>query len=104
QLRFLVGHYDAPITSLNENPQIVVSGAFTGRGEQADSRRTEYHFDGTDVVTYVPEKHELNFGIDVPDISRRGMDDFTNFAGTYTFDRLPDFWAREPSPVFDTPG
>jgi len=97
QLRFLVGHYDAPITSLSENPQIVVSGAFTGGGAQADSRRTEYHFDGTDVVTYVSGKHELNFGIDVPDISRRGMDDFTNFAGTYTFDSLANFGAGQPS-------
>jgi hypothetical protein len=97
QLRFLVGHYDAPIRSLNENPQIVISGAFTGGGAQADSRRTEYHFDGTDIVTYVSGKHELNFGIDIPDISRRGMDDFTNFSGTYTFASLPDFQAGRPA-------
>jgi len=50
QLRFLVGHYDVPTTSLNPDPKIVVSGAFTGGGAQADSRRTEYHFDGTDIV------------------------------------------------------
>jgi hypothetical protein len=91
QLRFLVGHYDTPTTSVNENPQIVVAGAFTGGGAQADSRRTEYHFDGTDIVTFVSGKHELNFGIDVPDVSRRGMDDFTNFEGTYTFASLTDF-------------
>jgi hypothetical protein len=97
QLRFLVGHYDAPIRSLNENPQIVISGAFTGGGAQADSRRTEYHFDGTDIVTYVSGKHELNFGIDIPDISRRGMDDFTNFSGTYTFASLADFQAGRPA-------
>ncbi|HVS90314.1 MAG TPA: TonB-dependent receptor [Candidatus Acidoferrum sp.] len=93
QLRFLVGHFDRPITSLNANPQIVVAGAFTGGGAQAHSRRTEYHFDGTDIVTYVSGKHEMNFGIDVPDISRRGEDDFTNLGGTYTFARLADFEA-----------
>jgi hypothetical protein len=104
QLRFLVGHYDAPIRSLNENPQFVVSGAFTGGGAQADARRTEYHFDGTDIVTYVRGKHELNFGIDVPDISRRGMDDFTNFSGTYTFASLADFQAGRPATFFEQRG
>jgi hypothetical protein len=104
QLRFLVGHYDAPISSLNENPQIVVSGAFIGGGAQADSRRTEYHFDGTDIVTYVRGKHELNFGIDIPDISRRGMDDFTNFSGTYTFASLADFQAGRPATFFEQHG
>jgi len=91
QLQFLVGHYDAPVFSLNENPQIVVSGFFTGGGAQADSRRTEYHFDGTEFLTYVNGKHQLVFGVDIPDISRRGADDFTNMAGTYTFANLADF-------------
>jgi hypothetical protein len=96
-LRFLVGHFDTPTTSLNSNAQIVVSGAFTGGGAQADSRRTEYHFDGTDIVSYVEGKHELKFGIDVPDISRRGMDDFTNTEGTYTFGSLAAYEAGQPS-------
>jgi hypothetical protein len=104
QLRFLVGHYDAPISSLNANPQIVVAGAFTGGGAQANSRRTEYHFDGTDIVTYVNGKHEMNFGIDIPDISRRGMDDFTNFSGTYTFASLADFQAGRPATFFEQRG
>ena len=97
QLRFLVGHFDRPTTSINENPQIVVPGSFTGGGAQADSKRTEYHFDGTDVVSYVRGKHAINFGVDVPDISRRGEDDFTNQAGTYTFGSLTEYEARKPS-------
>ena len=96
QLQFLVGHFDAPTFSLNENPQIVVSGFFTGGGAQAGARRTEYHFDGTDFLTYVNGKHQLVFGVDIPDISRRGMDDFTNMAGTYTFANLTDFEASKP--------
>ena len=91
QLRFLVGHYDVPTTSLNPGPKIVVSGTFTGGGAQADSRRTEYHFDGTDIVSYANGKHQLSFGVDVPDLSRRGFDDFTNRAGTYTFGSLADY-------------
>ena len=97
QLRFLVGHYNSPIISNNPGAQIIVSGAFTGGGAQADSRRTEYHFDGQDIVTYSSGRHTLNFGIDIPDISRRGMDDFTNQLGTYTFGSLADFEAGTPT-------
>ena len=104
QLRFLVGHFGRPVTSLSANPQIVVAGAFTGGGAQADSRRTESHFDGTDIVTYVSGKHEVNFGIDVPDISRRGEDDFTNVGGTYTFASLADFAAGRPATFFQQRG
>jgi len=85
QARFLVGHYDSKVNSVNPEAQIAVSGLFTVGGAQADTRRTEYHFDGTDFVTYASGKHQLSFGIDIPDISRRGLDDFTNRAGTYSF-------------------
>jgi hypothetical protein len=96
QLRFLVGHYDNQTHSLNQNPKIFVSGAFIGGGAQADFRKTEYHFDGTDIVTYATGKQVLKFGIDVPDISRRAFDDFTNEAGTYSFASLPDYLAAHP--------
>ena len=66
---------------------------FTAGGAQADSRRTEYHFDGTDFATYANGRHQLSFGIDIPDISRRGLDDFTNRAGTYTFASAADYSA-----------
>jgi hypothetical protein len=85
QLRFLFGHFDAKVSSVDPAAQIAVSGLFMTGGAQADTRRTEYHFDGTDFATYASGKHQLSFGIDVPDISRRGLDDFTNHAGTYSF-------------------
>jgi Carboxypeptidase regulatory-like domain len=97
QLRFLVGHYDSPVTSVTASPQIAVSGLFTAGGAQADSRRTEYHFDGTDFATYASGKHQLSFGIDIPDISRRGFDDFTNRQGTYTFASSADFTSALPT-------
>ncbi len=96
QLHFLVGHYDNQTHSLNENPQIAVSGAFTGGGAQADARRTEYHLDATDIATYTSGKTETKFGIDIPDISRRGFDDFTNQAGTYSFSTIGDYAAQRP--------
>ncbi|HTF62096.1 MAG TPA: carboxypeptidase-like regulatory domain-containing protein, partial [Edaphobacter sp.] len=96
QLHFLIGHYDSQVHDLNENPQLIVSGAFTGGGAQANSRRTEYHFDGTDIVTYTSGKQEIKFGVDVPDISRRGFDDFTNQVGTYSFASLAAYTAAQP--------
>ncbi len=96
QLHFLLGHFDNQTHNLNENPQLIVQGAFTGGGAQTDFRRTEYHFDGTDIVTYSAGKQEIKFGVDVPDISRRGFDDFTNQAGTYSFASLADYQASNP--------
>jgi hypothetical protein len=96
QLHFLVGHFDNQTHSLNENPQIIVSGSFTGGGAQADARRTEYHLDATDIVTYTTGRQEIKFGIDIPDISRRAYDDFTNQAGTYSFASLGDYSASRP--------
>jgi Carboxypeptidase regulatory-like domain len=97
QLRFLVGHNDEPIFSATDAPQVIVEGYFTGGGAQADSKRTESHVDGTDFVTYSNGKHVLVFGVDVPDISRRGADDFTNFLGTYTFSDINTYAANRPS-------
>jgi hypothetical protein len=99
QLRFLVGQNNQPRVSVTQAPQIIVSGTFTGGGAQADSRRTEVHFDGADIVTWIHGKHLINFGIDVPDISRRGADDFTNQLGTYTFASLAAFQSNTPSTV-----
>ena len=97
QTRFLVGHFDSGVTSVLPQAQVAVSGLFTAGGAQADTRRTEYHFDGTDFATYASGKHQLSFGIDVPDISRRGLDDFTNRAGTYTFATSGAYIAGSPS-------
>lgn len=97
QIRFLLGHFDNAVQSVHTDPQIAVSGLFTAGGAQADSRRTEYHFDGTDFATYANGRHQLSFGIDIPDISRRGLDDFTNRAGTYTFASSTAYSAASPS-------
>jgi hypothetical protein len=96
-LRFLVGHNYEPVYSVTNVPQSIVEGYFTGGGAQMHSLRTEAHFDGTDVVTYSSGKHLLNFGVDVPDLSRRGADDFNNQLGTYTFTDINSYSAGAPS-------
>jgi Carboxypeptidase regulatory-like domain len=97
QLRFLVGYNDQRTSSANSAPQVVVSGAFTGGGAQADFDRTESHFDGANVTTYSSGRHTVNFSVESPDISRRGFDDNTNRAGTYTFESLAAFQEGQPS-------
>jgi hypothetical protein len=96
QLRFLVGYNDEPVRSTHPDAAILVQGAFTGGGAQSDTRRTEGHFDGTDLVTYSRGRQEMKFGVDVPDISRRGFDDFRNFGGAYNFASLADYAAGRP--------
>lgn len=96
QLHFLVGHYDQKVMSVTAAPQVAVSGAFTGGGAQADMRRTEYHFDGTDIVTWTRGRQEIKFGADTPDISRRALDDYTNQLGTYSFASLNTYQSNTP--------
>ncbi len=93
---FLVGHNLDRMTSITAAAQINVPGSFTGGGAQADMLRTESHFDGTDLVTYSTGKQVLTFGIDIPDISRRGNDDLTNRQGTYSFIDLQSFQTSTP--------
>jgi hypothetical protein len=97
QLRFLFGHNDNPSISNVAAPQLVVQGYFTGGGAQADLHRTEAHFDGTDFVTYTNGRHMLVFGVDIPDLSRRGSDDFTYQQGAYTFADISSFNAKQPA-------
>ena len=96
QLHFLVGHADNRTQDVNEAPQLNVSGAFTGGSAQADYFRTESHFDGSDIVTYTKGKQEIKFGVDVPDLSRRGYDNFTNRLGTYSFADLNHYMTAQP--------
>jgi hypothetical protein len=96
QLRVVVGRDHAPTTSVSEAPGIVVNGAFTGGGAQGDNLHTENHMNLNEILTWTPEKHNIRAGINVPDISRRGMDDRTNLQGTYYFSTLQDYALGQP--------
>jgi outer membrane receptor protein involved in Fe transport len=97
QFRMLVfGRQHTSTKSLNNGPRIVVQDAFTGGGAQADRLQTENHFTITEVLGYSAGKHSIRGGINVPDISRRGLDDYTNFGGTYTFATLQDYLQHRP--------
>lgn len=103
-LHFLVGQNTNGTSSLNTLPQLIVSGSFTGGGAQADLRRTENHFDGTDVVTITHGKQQFKFGIDVPDISRRAFENNTYRQGTYSFSSLAAYTAHQPFSYLEQSG
>jgi hypothetical protein len=94
--RFMIGRDHSLTASVDQQPKIVVLGAFTGGGAQADRVQTENHIAINEIVVWSGNKHTVRFGINVPDISRRGLDDNTNSGGTYTFSSLADYIAQRP--------
>lgn len=96
QFRFLVARQHTPTESVKAGARIVVLGAFTGGGAQADRLQTENHIALNEILVWSGKKHTVRFGINVPDLSRRGLDDNTNTAGTYTFSTLQDYLQNRP--------
>ncbi len=94
--RFMIARDHSVTASVDQQPKIVVLGAFTGGGAQADRLQTENHIALNEIVVWSGKKHTVRFGINVPDISRRGLDDNTNAGGTYTFSSLADYLAQRP--------
>ncbi|HYL98708.1 MAG TPA: carboxypeptidase regulatory-like domain-containing protein, partial [Blastocatellia bacterium] len=96
QLRFLAGHYYAPTTSVDPAHGTVVLGTFVGGGAQADQVRSEYHVEFTEELSYSLGKQTIKGGINVPDLSRRGIDNNLNQGGTFYFSSLADFENSHP--------
>jgi hypothetical protein len=96
QMRLILGRELHPTTSVTDAPAIVVPGSFTGGGAQADRDQTEVHVILNDTLSWSHGKHELRWGINVPDVSRRGLIDHTNIGGTYSFSTLADYAEARP--------
>lgn len=91
QLRVVFGRQHTPTISVTNAPGILVPGSFIGGGAQADRLQTENHMNLNDIVSWSIGKHYIRTGINIPDISRRGLVDKTNFGGTYSFSTLQDY-------------
>jgi hypothetical protein len=96
QFQILVGHEREPTTSVFESRAIVVAGAFTGGGAQADLVRTETHMQMNENLTWSCGRQTVQAGFQLPDWSRRGFYDRTNFGGTYYFSNLDTYTAGRP--------
>src|SRR4029077_2112963 len=90
QFRLLAAREHITTESVNSDPKIVVLGAFIGGGAQSDKLQTENHIIFNEMVVWSGARHTFRAGINIADISRRGLDDNTNTAGTYTFSSLQD--------------
>src|SRR5262249_36238941 len=96
QFRLIAARQHTPTTSINHSPKIAVPGSFIGGGAQADRLQTENHIVLNEILTWTGTRHTIRAGFNVPDLSRRGLNDYTNSAGTYTFSTLADYTQNRP--------
>lgn len=76
--------------------QIVVQDAFTGGGSQSDRHETENRMLFNDVLSWTHGIHMVKAGVSVPGFRRRGLTDYANSEGTFSFSSLSDFRANRP--------
>src|SRR5262249_26281303 len=97
ELTLRAGHEYGRTRSVRQGfPRLIVQDAFTGGGGQADRRTTENHVQLNEILSWTKSKHYVRGGLNVPDISRRGFSDSTNFGGTFTFATLEDYLNNRP--------
>jgi len=96
QVQILVGHEREPTVSASTARGIVVNGAFTGGGGQADLVRTETHMNLNESLAWTKGHHLIQAGFQLPDWSRRGFFDRSNFGGTFFFSGLDTYAAGKP--------
>jgi hypothetical protein len=96
QFQTLVGHEREPTTSRSAERGLVVAGAFTGGGGQGDLVRTEMHMNLNESLGWTRGRHFVQAGFQLPDWSRRGFNDRTNFGGTFYFSSLDAYASGQP--------
>lgn len=88
---------DEDVTSSVSQAQAVnVNGAFTGGGAQADLNRTENTVHVNEVLSWSHGRHYIRFGGQLPQFSKRAVDDHTNRLGTFAFASLADYTSDRP--------
>jgi outer membrane receptor protein involved in Fe transport len=65
-----------------------------GGGAQADSSRTENTIHVNEVVTWSHGRHYIRFGVQLPQFSKRAVDDHTNRLGTLLYSSLANYPAN----------
>jgi len=96
QSQVLIGWEHHATSSVTNAPKIVVQDAFTSGGAQIDLLGTERHAQLNEIASWSSGKHFVKFGLNVPDWSRRGIVNHSNFGSTYFFSSLQDYAAQQP--------
>jgi carboxypeptidase family protein len=77
-------------------PRIVVLGAFTGGSAQLSQSQSRNYLQLTDTLYWSAGKHVIKAGLNVPEFSRYGLNDQSNFGGTFQFSSLADYQLGQP--------
>jgi hypothetical protein len=83
-------------TSVTAAQAIHVNGSFAGGGAQADLSRTENTIHVNEVVSLSQGKHYIRFGAQLPQFSKRAVDDHTNRLGTLSYASLANYTSNTP--------
>ena len=71
-------------------------GAFTGGGAQQERRQTQNYIQLADTLSWSHRRHFLKAGINAPVLARIGLEDQSNFGGTFQFSSLKDYVQGRP--------
>jgi hypothetical protein len=91
QLQIMYERDHEPTLSTSHTQALTVTDAFVSGGAQADQLFTQNSLKINDVLSWNRGKHLLKFGVNVPNWTRIGLDDYKDFGGEYTFSSLADY-------------
>lgn len=96
QFQLLLETDHNPVRSVTNAPKIIVDGAFTTGGAQADVLDTEKTMKINEIVSWSKGRHFIKGGILIPNLSRRAWDDQANHLGTFKYASAADYTAKNP--------
>lgn len=96
QFQIMYERNRSSMASTSEQVQISVQNSFVGGGAQATQLNTENNVDVRDVLTWTRKAHTVSAGIAMPNMSRRGLDDYSNRLGTFNFTSLGTYVLGQP--------
>ena len=94
QFSFLFEFNNDSTVSDSKDPATIIQGVATFGGAQNDSVQTEYNPNISDIFTWTHGIHQFKFGVQLPNMGRRVLEDMTNRQGTYTFASLAAYQAQ----------
>jgi len=96
QLQVMYERDHDPTVSTTHQQALAVIDTLVRGGAQADRLFTQNSLKINDVVSWNRGRHLLKFGVNVPNWTRIGLDDYTDFGGTFVFSSLNDYAAGHP--------
>jgi hypothetical protein len=96
QFQFFLEKDHNPVHSVTVATKVVVDGAFTSGGAQADVLDTENNLKINDILSFSKGRHLFKAGILIPNLSRRAWEDQANRLGTYYYASTDSYAAQTP--------